>query len=54
MIPTEQYERLRNELIEIRNECLGIEFDPNGAVILSHAIKWFYCKLNNLPYKAED
>lgn len=43
---------LRNKLIELRNECcLGEEFDTNGAVLLSHTIRWMSFKLDHRPYE---
>ena len=44
-------EKVRNELIELRNACLGKEFDADGAVILSHAIRWLSFKIDGKPYE---
>ena len=45
---------LREQLIQLRNDCLGSEFDPEGAILLSHTIKWLFCKINNTIFKFED
>lgn len=42
---------LREDLILLRNECLGASFDPDGAVILSHAIRWLSFKIEGKPYE---
>lgn len=42
---------IREALVKLRNDCLGKEFDVNGAVILSHAIRWIYFKIEGKPYK---
>lgn len=42
---------VRDRLIIIRNECLGRNFDPDGAVILSHAIRWLSFFLEGKPYE---
>lgn len=42
---------LRRVLTLLRNECLGpVEFDADGAVILSHAIRWLSFKIEGKPY----
>lgn len=43
--------RTREELTALRNDCLGKEFDANGAVILSHAIRWLSFKIEGKPYE---
>lgn len=43
--------KLQEQLIKLRNDCLGKDFDPDGAVILSHAIRWLNFKLENKPYE---
>jgi hypothetical protein len=46
--------RLRNQLIVLRNECLGpAVLDADGAVILSHAIRWLWFKIEGKPYERE-
>jgi hypothetical protein len=45
------YKKLMLDLAEARDECLGIELDPDGAVILSHAIAWANAKLKGVPYR---
>jgi hypothetical protein len=50
----EQLQKLRTDLIELRNDCLGpAVFDPNGSVILSHAIRWLYFKIEGKEYQPE-
>lgn len=44
-------EEVRNELIKLRNACLGSTFDADGAVILSHAIRWLSFKIEGKPYE---
>lgn len=52
MLNKEELTELRNNLIKLRNECLGpIEFDPDGAILLSHSIRWLSFKLENKPYE---
>ena len=46
----EKLEKVRDELIELRNACLGMDFDADGAVILSHAIRWASLKIDGKPY----
>lgn len=43
---------IRQNLIALRDNCLGEEFDTDGAVILSHAIRWLYFKIENKPYES--
>lgn len=43
--------KTRQDLIDLRDECLGMEFDPDGAVILSHAIRWLSFKAEGKPYE---
>ena len=43
--------KLREELITLRNNCLSTEFDADGAVILSHAIRWLSFKVEGKPYE---
>lgn len=50
----EELEKLREELIQLRNDCLGKTFDPDGAVILSHAIRWLHFKIEDKPYEATN
>jgi hypothetical protein len=42
---------LRDELIKLRNDCLGSEFDASGAVILSHTIRWLSFKIEGKLYE---
>jgi hypothetical protein len=46
---------VRDELIKFRDECLGSKqpgyMDPDGAVILSHAIRWLSFKAEGKPYE---
>lgn len=48
---TTKIEETRNNLIELRNECLGQDFDADGAVILSHAIRYLSFKIEGKPYE---
>ena len=41
---------LRNELIVLRNSCLSIPFDSDGAVLLSHTIRWLAFKIEGKEY----
>jgi len=50
----EEMATLREQLIQLRNECLSASFDPEGAILLSHTIKWLFCKINNTIFKFED
>ncbi len=50
-MPTKQIQEIREQLIELRNQCLGKEFDADGAVILSHAIRYLSFKIEGKPYK---
>lgn len=43
--------KLREDLIKLRNDCLGAEFDASGAVILSHTIRWLLFKIEGKPYE---
>jgi hypothetical protein len=47
----QRIEQTRNCLIALRNECLTIPFDADGAVILSHAIRWLSFKIEGKPYE---
>lgn len=47
----EELQQLREKLVALRDECLGAELDPDGAVILSHAIRWLHFKLAGKPYE---
>lgn len=49
---TDSPEDIRDSLIILRNNCLSSEFDPDGAVILSHAIRWLSFKVEGKPYEA--
>jgi len=45
---------IRQHLIELRDDCLGPGldmFDADGAVILSHAIRWLHFKIEGKPYE---
>jgi len=43
---------IREELVKLRNACLGpAVFDADGAVILSHAIRWLSFKIEGKPYE---
>src|ERR1041385_4705797 len=45
----EKWKALRDDLTLLRNECLGAKdpgtMDPDGAIILSHAIRWLWFKI---------
>jgi hypothetical protein len=44
--------KLRDELIDLRDQCLEpTELDADGAVILSHAIRWLAFKIEGKPYE---
>jgi hypothetical protein len=44
-------EELRNAMIDLRDECATPEeFDADGAIILSHAIRWMSFKLEGKPF----
>lgn len=43
--------QIREKLIELRNACLGCDFDADGAVILSHAIRWLSFKIEGKPFE---
>ena len=46
-------EDLRAKLIVLRGECLSRdEFDADGAVLLSHTIRWLSFKIDGKPYEA--
>lgn len=47
----EQLEQIRNQLIVLRDECLGPSFDPDGAIILSHTIRWLHFKIHGESYE---
>ena len=47
----EKLQQLREDLIALRNSCLGAEFDPDGAIILSHTIRWLAFKIEGKPYE---
>ena len=38
----EEIEEMRQYLIEYRNKCFGVNFDSEGAVIVSHTIGLLY------------
>jgi len=38
----EEIEQMRQYLIEYRNKCLGVNFDSEGAVTVSHTIGLLY------------
>ena len=42
---------LRDKLIQLRNACLGKDFDAAGAVILSHTIRYLAFKIEGKPYE---
>ncbi len=47
-----QHQFLRDELIKVRNSCLGpVIFDAEGAVLLSHTIRWLSFKIEGKPYE---
>jgi hypothetical protein len=47
-----EYQFLRDELIKVRNSCLGLTvFDADGAIILSHTIRWLSFKIEGKPYE---
>jgi hypothetical protein len=47
----EELAEIREKLIGLRNACIGTkEFDPQGAVYLSHAIAWLASKIDGTPY----
>lgn len=49
---TEKISEIRNNLVELRNECMrDAEFDADGIVILSHAIRWLSFKEESKPYE---
>lgn len=43
--------KLRDELVLLRNECLTEKMDADGAVILSHAIRYLWFKIEEKPYE---
>jgi hypothetical protein len=45
---------LRDKLIALRQGCLVPELDHDGAIILSHAIRWLYFKIAGEPYREMD
>lgn len=47
----EEIKELREKLIKLRDECLGVAFDPDGAVILSHAIRYLSFKAEGKKYE---
>lgn len=47
----ERIQKLREDLVELRNECLGRELDADGAVILSHTIRYLSFKIEGKPYE---
>lgn len=48
---SEKIKEIRQALVTMRNECLGADFDPDGAVILSHTIRWISFKEDGKPYE---
>jgi hypothetical protein len=42
---------MKQQLIALRNDCLSLDFDPDGAVILSHAIRWLSFRIEGKPYE---
>jgi hypothetical protein len=42
--------KLRDDLAELRTECLGRSFDADGAVLLSHTIRWLWFRIEGKPY----
>ncbi len=50
-MPVSQIKELRQQLIELRNQCLSKDFDPDGAVILSHTIRYLSFKEEGKPYE---
>jgi hypothetical protein len=46
----EKLTQLRNDLIQLRNECLGQTMDSDGAILLSHTISYLYAKINDIPF----
>ena len=50
-MPITQIKEIREQLIELRNQCLGKDFDADGAVILSHTIRYLQFKIEGKPYE---
>ncbi len=54
-MPPKQIREIREQLIELRDQCLGKGnpgfMDPDGAVILSHAIRYLSFKMEGKPYE---
>ncbi len=51
-MPIAQMKEIREQLIELRTQCLSTgSFDAAGAVILSHAIRYLYFKIEGKPYE---
>ncbi len=52
MMPIKQITEIREQLIELRNQCLlSDDWDADGAVILSHAIRYLAFKIEGIPYQ---
>lgn len=47
----EELTEVREKLILLRSTCLSKEFDADGAVILSHAIRWLHFKIEGKPFE---
>jgi|KBSMisStandDraft_5_1062788.scaffolds.fasta_scaffold820313_2 hypothetical protein len=51
-MPKERLTELREQLIQLRNECLLTDsWDVEGSVLLSHTIHYLACKIEGVPYK---
>jgi len=46
-----ELKELREKLIEVSNDCLSVDFDSHGAIILSYAIRWLSFKIAGEPYE---
>ena len=53
----DELQELRKALIVLRDDCIGASqpgyLDPDGAIILSHAIRWLAFKIEGKPYEPE-
>jgi hypothetical protein len=47
----EKLQEIRDNLIELRNDCLGPDFDADGAIILSHTVRWLSFKIEGKLYE---
>jgi hypothetical protein len=52
MMPIKQIAEICEQLIELRNQCLlSDDWDADGAIILSHTIRYLLFKIEGKPYK---